>query len=247
MHFRDLHEFGFVGTEARCRDGDPIVAFPRIRALRHILREMKRRFSLLLDRRADGGDILSFSIALIRLRTRRLGEMGPAHAIRRNAARAEEQQSSVRADGYAFVDDRAGVAGLVLVRSRDLRAIADEPERDLVIGVQRSDRAARRADLHRFRFDLERRIGKVERSTLTDRDNAEPLRVDVGLIGVDTLAVAGADRDVAVRGATRRELGGAADRPVQRLARRNVSFLCNVGSRSIRRDRRHERQRHESW
>ena len=73
--------------------------------------------------------------------------------------------SSVRADRYAFVDDRAGVTGLVLVRSRDLRAIADEPERDLVIGVQRSGRAARRADLqhtgrlcaaaddNRFRFD----------------------------------------------------------------------------------------------
>ena len=208
---------------------------------------------------AAAGAVLAFAFELIQLGTRWLGEMGPADPIRRNAARAEEQQSSVRADRYAFVDDRAGVTGLVLVRSRDLRAIADEPERDLVIGVQRSGRAARRADLqhtgrlcaaaddNRFRFDLERRIGKVERSTFTDRDNAEPLRVDVRLIGIDGLAVAGADRDVAIRGATRRELGGAADRRVQCLARCNISFLCDVRCRSIRRDRRHERQHHESW
>src|SRR5206468_3851314 len=135
-------------------------------ALRHILREMKRQLAAVLYRCADLAAVLAFAFVLIQLRTRRFGEMGPAHAIRRNAARAEEQQSSVRADRYAFVDDRAGVAGLVLVRSRDLRAIADEPECDLVIGFQRSDRAARRADLQhtgrlctaadddRIRFDL---------------------------------------------------------------------------------------------
>src|SRR5882757_5985336 len=147
MHFRDLHEFGFVRAEARGRHCDPVVDLPWIRALPHVLREVERRLAASLDRRADAMDILALRIELIHLRTGWLREIRPAHAVRRNAACAEQKEPPVRPDRDPFVDDRARIARFMLVRSRDLWAISDQAQRDLVIRTEHSDRATRRSDL----------------------------------------------------------------------------------------------------
>src|SRR5437764_8388281 len=75
MHFRDLHELRFVGAEAGRRNRDPVVDLPRIRALRHIMRKMKRRFTAAFNRRADVMWILPLAVDLISVWTRWLREI----------------------------------------------------------------------------------------------------------------------------------------------------------------------------